>query len=474
MQRKRALPDDDTLYSLFLLRDPKNNGRFLTGVLSTGIYCLPSCPARRPLRENVRFFQTPEEAAGTGLRPCRRCHPDWFYRGEEWHEDLYERTATKVRSNPAAVADVTALARAAGLSKTALNDLFRNHAQESPAAFLRRVRIHYACQLLADRGKPLEAATGSGFGSSSAFHQQFALLTGMTPAAYADLGRQRGFTLRLPPNYAKRTVLGFHGRDPEGVCEQVVGDTITKCLEGGILEIRLGDGAAECACTDLDGFTAHRIAVRMLGLGQDAEGFERQFQDDDLIGPIVHRQTGLRIPLAATPWEGLAWAITGQQIGLGFAISLRRRLIQLAGTLHKSGLTSHPSPAAVARLEVADLQKLQFSRSKAEYLLEAARKIAAGELDLDGLRNASAKRAARLLSNLRGIGPWTVDYMFLRGLGFPDSLPSGDAGIAQGLERLTGTRPTAKEIQTLAARFAPYRSLAAAHIWASLHPETPS
>src|SRR5947209_16046659 len=120
--------NEDALFQHFLLRDPSFNGKFITGVLTTGIYCLPSCPARRPKRANVRFFRSPDAAQNTGLRPCLRCRPDHFYRGVEWHETLFEQTAARVRSNPAAIPDVTALSRAAGVSRTALNTLFRDHA----------------------------------------------------------------------------------------------------------------------------------------------------------------------------------------------------------------------------------------------------------------------------------------------------------------------------------------------------------
>src|SRR5271154_216435 len=105
--------NEDALYAQFLLRDPADNGKFLTGVLSTGIYCLPSCPARRPKAENVRFFRTPEEARNSGLRPCHRCRPDWFYRGEEWYESLYEQTAARVRRSPSTFSDIGDMAAAA-------------------------------------------------------------------------------------------------------------------------------------------------------------------------------------------------------------------------------------------------------------------------------------------------------------------------------------------------------------------------
>jgi 3-methyladenine DNA glycosylase/8-oxoguanine DNA glycosylase len=100
--------------------------------------------------------------------------------------------------------------------------------------------------------------------------------------------------------------------------------------------------------------------------------------------------------------------------------------------------------------------------------LTAARAVASGELKLDTLRQLSASHAARLLGALRGVGPWTVQYAFLRGLGFGDCLLAGDAGLAQGLHRMTGHRPNEQQIRELMARYAPHRSLATYHIWTSL------
>ena len=74
---------DEHLYERILAKDASFNGRVLTGVLTTGIYCLPSCPARKPLAINVRFFPDEPAAQAAGLRPCKRCRPDAFYRGED-------------------------------------------------------------------------------------------------------------------------------------------------------------------------------------------------------------------------------------------------------------------------------------------------------------------------------------------------------------------------------------------------------
>ena len=467
--------DEDALYRQFLLRDPLLNGKFLTGVVTTGIYCLPSCPARRPKRENVRFFRTPVEARETGLRPCRRCHPDAFYRGEEWHENLFERTAERVRGDVAKFKDISDLTRASGLSRTALNVLFREHGQESPAAFLRRVRAEHVRMLLRRGERPAAAAAASGYESSSAFHEQFTARSGMTPACYAALTGATHFTLKLPPKYRSREALDFYGRDPQSVSESVTPNSIRKCVliagRAALIEIEFRDSAGVCRTDAADTFAAHAAAVRMLGIDSDTASFERQFSNDPLLGAIVARRPGLTIPLTPAPWEALSWAIMGQQISVKAAVALRRELIGALGEKHSSGLIAHPTPERVAAIGGDALRGLKFSASKAEYLIAAARAIADGKLPLDTLRNLSARHAARLLGAVRGVGPWTVQYTFLRGLGFADCLPAGDAGLAQALERLTQSRPAEAAVREMLAAFAPYRSLASYHLWASLKGE---
>jgi 3-methyladenine DNA glycosylase/8-oxoguanine DNA glycosylase len=296
--------------------------------------------------------------------------------------------------------------------------------------------------------------------------------TGLTPGAYAGLHGAAAFTLRLPAGYRFRTVLDFYGRDRESVSESVSGDGLRKCFLAGedpaLLELRFCGDAAICQTDARDTFAAHTAAVRVLGIDSDAAGFERQFGADPLLGDAIKRQRGLRIPLTPAPWEALAWAIIGQQISLKFAISLRRELIGAAGRLHDCGLRAHPSAEAVAQLDVDALKGLKFSGAKAEYLLVAARAVANREVDFAQLREMSARRAARLLGAIRGIGPWTVQYAFLRGLGFADCLPSGDAGLAQGLGRLSGERPAEAKIREMMTKYAPWRSLATCHVWASL------
>jgi DNA-3-methyladenine glycosylase II len=279
----------------------------------------------------------------------------------------------------------------------------------------------------------------------------------------------------LPAGYRFREVLDFYGRDPESVSEQVFANRFRKAVtidgRAAVIEIAFEKDVAVVRVDGGNAFAAHWAVVRMVGLDSDVAGFERQFAADPLLGALVRRRRGLRIPLTPEPWEALAWAIIGQQISLKAAVRLRRELIAAWGIRHLSGLRAHPTADAVAALDIGALQKLKFSGSKAEYLIAAAKAVTRGELPIADLRDHSVRHLARLLGSVRGIGPWTIQYVFLRGFGFADCLPAGDVGLAQGLRRLIGERPNEAGVREIMERFAPHRSLAAYHVWASLKGE---
>jgi 3-methyladenine DNA glycosylase/8-oxoguanine DNA glycosylase len=206
---------------------------------------------------------------------------------------------------------------------------------------------------------------------------------------------------------------------------------------------------------------AHRAALRLVAWQGDPAPFETAHP------ALARGREGLRVPLTLDPFEALVWAILGQQVNLAFAYALRRDLIRLAGA-PVGGLIAHPEAAQIAALDHGDLLARRFSGRKAEYLLNAAAKVAAGELRLDGLLTATG--AGKALRALRGCGPWTAQYVLMRGLGFRDCVPVGDAALTLALQRWfqLDERPDAPETLRLLAPFAPHRSLATFHLWASL------
>jgi 3-methyladenine DNA glycosylase/8-oxoguanine DNA glycosylase len=178
---------------------------------------------------------------------------------------------------------------------------------------------------------------------------------------------------------------------------------------------------------------------------------------------------GLRLPRSADLFEGLVWVVVGAQVNVSFAAACRAALIELAGT-PVGDMRAHPTPEQVARLDYADLERRQFSRRKAEYLIDAARAIEAGALDLEGWRTEAVTTVQERLTAVRGLGPWSVQYLCMRSYGFEDCAPIGDVALAEALKRFfaLGQRPDAAEAARLMEPFAPHRSLATRHLWRSL------
>jgi AraC family transcriptional regulator, regulatory protein of adaptative response / DNA-3-methyladenine glycosylase II len=459
------------LYERILAKDTTFDGRVLTGVLTTGIYCLPSCTARKPLAANVRFFPDEASAQAAGLRPCKRCRPDAFYRGDDADLARLESAMARATADPGAFPDVEVLAEVTGVGVTKLKALFHVHAHQQPAAFLQRVRIQAACdRLAAGRGDLADLAFDSGYESASGFHGAFRRQTGLSPGGYRTMLESNQFTLSPPAGLRVKDVLAFHGRDGQSVSERVEGACLQKAFlcegQASVLRLIFGESSVEVRLSGASGASAmaraHAAALRLLGWYGDPANFEAAHPD------LARGREGLRVLLTLEPFEALVWAILGQQVNLTFAYALRRDLIRLVGRPTPEGLIAHPDAASIAALKVADLQALRFSRRKAEYLLHAAREVSAGGLRLEDRTTATG--AARDLLALRGCGPWTAQYVLMRGFGFRDCVPVGDAGLTLALQRWfrLDARPDGPETLRLMAPFAGHRSLATFHLWSSL------
>jgi AraC family transcriptional regulator of adaptative response / DNA-3-methyladenine glycosylase II len=374
-------------------------------------------------------------------------------------------------ADPAAFPDGETLAEAAQVGVTELKDLFRDHAHQTPAAFLQRIRIQSTCDRLTEGVTDLSGlANEAGYASAAAFHETFQQQTGLSSGAYRTMLGSDHFALPMPMGLRVRDVLAFQGRDGQSVSERVEGTRLQKAFlcegQASVLSLTFGEREIAVSLTGAGGSRAmaraHGAALRLLGWHGDPSSFESAHPD------LARGREGLRVLLTLDPFEALVWAILGQQVNLAFAYALRRDLIRRVGVPVAEGLIAHPDAARIAALEIADLQALRLSRRKAEYLLHAATEVAAGRLRLDEPTTATA--AARNLLALRGCGPWTAQYVLMRGLGFRDGVPVGDAGLTLALQRWFGldTRPDGPETLRLMAPFAPHRSLATFHLWASL------
>lgn len=471
------------MLDLAAARDSRYDGRFLTGVLSTGIFCLPSCPARKPRPENVRFFFSPEAAGSAGLRACQRCRPDLFYQQRDPELEALEELVATLRRAPESFVDVDAVAAAAGFGRSKLHRLMRRHYHASPAALLQGARIARARELLRTSSwRILDVGLEVGYESESAFHDNFLRTNGLSPGAYRGMTRGRELVLQLPGDFNAAATWRYLGRDQESATERVDAGRgrAWRVLRHGrrhvVVELEQRDGHLAVRALAARPVSPETMSVlhdqlwRWLGLGIEARGFERRMARQKGWAHLVRGQRGLRIPQTPTVFEGLVWAIVGQQVNLAFAYRLRRQLAELCQEPLRDGLRAHPTAAEVARLDYGDLTRRQFSRRKAEYLIDAARLVADRQWTPEQLPSRAASRAGAELAAIRGVGEWTQQYVLMRSCGFADCVPVGDAGLVRALERFHGlaARPDPAATRELMQPLTPYRSLATAHLWASL------
>jgi AraC family transcriptional regulator of adaptative response/methylated-DNA-[protein]-cysteine methyltransferase len=181
--------DEKAAWAAVTARDRSADGRFVTGVLTTGIYCRPSCAARHPRRENVRFFAGPAEAAAAGLRACLRCRPDEVTR-EAAGLDKALRLLDRAETPPS----LDALAAAAGYSPFHFHRLFKRATGLTPAAYARARRARTMTDSLRTAGRVTDAIYDAGYSGPGRFYADAKHRLGMTPSAWRDGGR--GETIR--------------------------------------------------------------------------------------------------------------------------------------------------------------------------------------------------------------------------------------------------------------------------------------
>jgi len=217
MTQQNTPLDSDLAWQAVQARDRSYDGRFVTGVLTTGIYCRPSCAARHPKRSNVRFFTTGGEAREAGLRACKRCMPDNVSRDE------------------VAVAEAVALIEAAeetpkldwiadqvGYSPTHFLRVFRRAMGVTPAAYARRLRADRAERALDTEGRVTDAIYEAGYSGPGRFYAETGKRLGMTPSAWRRGGE--GIVIRW------------------AIAETSLGDMLVAATARGICRLSFDEG----------------------------------------------------------------------------------------------------------------------------------------------------------------------------------------------------------------------------------------
>ena len=479
--------DPDACYRALATRDARFDGRFFTGVRTTGIYCRPVCPARTPRRENVRFFGSAAAAEAAGFRSCLRCRPESSPDLAAWRgtSNTVSRALALIAEGGLDGAAVDTLAFRLGLGERQLRRLFRQHLGASPVAVAQTRRVLFARQLLTETAMPLaDVALAAGFGSVRRFNATFRALYGSAPGALRRAGQvaaaePSGITLTLPyaPPYdwaamadflAARAIDQVERMDDAGRYHRSV------ALGGARGTVSIAHDAQACGLRATIRFPAVAALATLVGrirrvfdLGADPLAIGRHLAADRLLAPLAAARPGLRVPGGWDGFELAVRAVLGQQVSVRAAARLAGRLVAAHGAPLDGGGPAglarvFPEPAALLQLDAVALGMPRARARTIETLAAAA------------LRDPGLFRAGRSLDEtvgrlvaLPGIGEWTAHYIALRAAREPDAFPASDAALLRVAARLTGTRPNPAGLAARAEAWRPWRAYAAQHLWAA-------
>ncbi|HEV2854485.1 MAG TPA: bifunctional DNA-binding transcriptional regulator/O6-methylguanine-DNA methyltransferase Ada [Thermoanaerobaculia bacterium] len=212
-------PDPETAWAAVLERDARFDGRFVYAVESTGVYCRPTCPSRRPRRSNVRFFAVPGEAESAGYRPCRRCRPR---QGETSRQaEAVRRACGYLEAHLDEAPTLNDLAREVGMSPWHLHRTFKAVLGLSPKQYAARLRAGRFKDEVRGGESVATATYGAGYGSSSRLYEKAGENLGMTPGAYRRGGRGMRVRYTLADSPFGRLLVGATER---GICAVSLGD----------------------------------------------------------------------------------------------------------------------------------------------------------------------------------------------------------------------------------------------------------
>ncbi|MCR8844478.1 DNA-3-methyladenine glycosylase [Paenibacillus sp. SC116] len=210
-------------------------------------------------------------------------------------------------------------------------------------------------------------------------------------------------------------------------------------------------------------------------LDTDLLPFYHLAKTDVLLERAVQSFYGLRNMGIPDLFEALCWGIIGQQINLAFAYTLKKRFVKAFGRYVEHDGEQYwlfPTPVDIASLQLEDITKLQMSTKKSEYLIGVAQLMVEGKLSKQHLLDiGDHKKIEKTLVQIRGIGPWTANYVLMRCLRIPSAFPIDDVGLHNAIKYVTGaeTKPTKAEIVQLAAGWKNWESYATFYLWRFLY-----
>ncbi len=473
--------DESAYYNAYASRDPRFDGVFFIGVVSTGIYCRPVCTAKTPRESNCRFFSSAEAAEKADFRPCLRCRPE-LAPGAAPVDDS-QRIATLIadRLQESIIdgeAGVEVIAAQFELSSRQLRRIVHKEFGVAPIELVQTRRLLLAKQLLTETSlRIIDIAFASGFGSLRRFNDAFKRRYGMPPGqlrkSQSKNSSPETFTLQLGyrPPFDWNGLLDFlEFRAIKGV--EYIHDSVYTRTVGigdhtGWIRVSKTPDKHTLRVELTSSLTPVLPAVlgrlrQLFDLNARPDLISSHLSKDELLKKSVAKNPGLRVPGAFDGFEMAIRAILGQQITVKAATTITCRLVEKFGEPIQTPIPELvrlcPTPQLIASLNIDNLASLGIIQTRARSIIALAKEIAEGRLRLEP--GVHPEETIKQLVALPGIGPWTAHYIAMRALAWPDAFPKEDIALRKALDGVTAT-----EAEKLSQPWRPWRSYAVLHLW---------
>ncbi|MBA2810037.1 DNA-3-methyladenine glycosylase 2 family protein [Streptomyces sp. KM273126] len=474
-------------------KDARFDGWVYTAVLTTRIYCRPSCPVVPPKPENMTFYPSAAACQQAGFRACKRCRPDTSPGSPEWNQraDLVARAMRLVADGTVDREGVPGLARRLGYSTRQIERHLLAELGAGPLALARAQRAQTARLLIETTALPMaEIAFAAGFASIRTFNDTVREVYALSPSDLRERAAKRSGTPPVPAGDSSGTPgvlalrLPFRAPlNPDNLFGHLAATAVPGVEEwrdGAYRRtLRLPYGHGIVGLTPAPDHIACRLTLsdlrdlpvaisrcrRMLDLDADPVAVDDQLRTDQVLAPLIDKAPGRRVPRTVDEAEFAVRAVLGQQVSTAAARTHAARLVTAHGEPvddPEGGLTHiFPSPEALADL---DPESLAMPRTRRTTFTTLVRHLADGTLHL-GVDSDWEETRAELLA-LPGFGPWTVDVIGMRALGDPDAFLPTDLGIRRAAQEL-GLPSTPAALTARAAAWRPWRAYAVQYLWAT-------
>ncbi len=445
-------------------RDARYDGKFFVAVKTTKIYCRPICPAPSPKESNVLYFDSAIAAQEAGFRPCRRCRPESAPQSAAWigTQAVLKRAIRKIQAGELNHCDMASFCENLGISERYLRKLFQDYIGTSPQKYLNHVRLMFAKQLLHQTKMPItDIAFSAGFNSIRRFNDAFKKNIKLTPSEIRNYApcTQSGIQLKLNyhGSYNWPLMHDFLKQREIPEIEKVEANRYQRSFrlvaenqKSVIGKFKATHNAKQKAfdlvieLNDVNYLMSVVAQIRrVLDIDANIEQIEQHLSQDSRLKPLLKQ--GLRLPACWDSFEAGVKAILGQQVSVKAAYGHTRKLTQKLGETYCADYHLFPTAEKVTK---ADLSFLKMPNSRKQTLKTFAR----------WYLSTQGQNLATIL-DLKGIGPWTYEYIKLRSGQDADAFPEKDLGIIKAMQKYQLTQPE---------QWQPWRSYATLHLWNSL------